>query len=63
MEGELDYPRRLNQLINLLIDYDLPDVIPVTLSTRTQLKKTAQCNFEIGSIYAQYCQTGPNIGR
>jgi predicted AAA+ superfamily ATPase len=39
MEGESDYPQRLNQLINLIIDYDLPDVIPVEVSTRTQLKQ------------------------
>jgi len=56
MEGEFDYPRRLNQLINLLIDYDLPDVIPVTLSTRTQLKKLL-------SVISKSVPFTPNIAK
>lgn len=39
MEGEADYAMRLNQLVNLMIDYDLPDVVPVTTSSRVKLKQ------------------------
>jgi uncharacterized protein len=39
LEGESDYSMRLNQLINLVIDYDLPDVLPIETSSRNKLKQ------------------------
>ena len=39
MEGESDYLVRLNQLINVIIDYDLPEAKPIEPGTQAKLKK------------------------
>jgi predicted AAA+ superfamily ATPase len=39
MEGESDYFMRLNQLINVIIDYDLPEAKAIAVTTQAKLKK------------------------
>lgn len=39
MEGEEEYFMRLNQLINVIIDYDLPEVRSTEISTQAKLKR------------------------
>ncbi len=39
LEGESDYYVRLNQLINVIIDYDLPEAMPMETSSLSKLKK------------------------
>ncbi|WP_288883435.1 ATP-binding protein [Pedobacter panaciterrae] len=39
IEGEADYFMRINQLINVIIDYDLPEAKAIEVSTLAKLKK------------------------
>lgn len=39
LEGEADYLMRINQLINVIIDYDLPEAQAIEVSTQAQLKR------------------------
>lgn len=39
MEGESEYLMRIQQLINVIIDYDLPEARPIEVSTLAKLKK------------------------
>lgn len=39
LEGQTDYLIRINQLINVIIDYDLPEAKPIEPGTQAKLKK------------------------
>ncbi|SIS80815.1 ATP-binding protein [Belliella pelovolcani] len=39
LEGERDYTSKINQLINVIIDYDLPEGKDISTSTQAKLKK------------------------
>ncbi|MBW3470185.1 ATP-binding protein [Arthrospiribacter ruber] len=39
LEDEIDYVSKINQLINVIIDYDLPEGKDVSTSTQTKLKR------------------------
>lgn len=39
LEGENEFPMRLSQLINVIIDYDLPEAKAIEISTQARLKK------------------------
>jgi len=39
LEGESDYFMRINQLINVVIDYDLPEAKAMEVTTLAKLKK------------------------